>query len=213
MQNKRFDPGKCRATTTNPCRKGLAGTLALALFIYSCTSTRMLDRTSEETYHKLNKAFSGKTVYARFANGIVYKIDYIRATPDSITFAYAQSGVRMTLPTSAISSIYLKNSKKGIKQGIIMGSLIALPLGIVAAASVDTDVEINKDPFLSPTIEHAAERSTYQMAAVGFLGIIMAGALVGALIGASGGSQDIYKLATPEEIQQTKKTPVKSGAH
>jgi len=204
MKSKRLCPKKRKAAKGRKYRKRLAATLALAFFAYSCSSTHMLDRNSGFTYRKLNATFSGKTVYARFANGSLQKIDYIRATPDSIVFVYAHTGVRNTLPISEIHSIYLKNWKRGLKHGLIIGGLIGIPLGILAAESVKTE-EMEVHPVVDPVLNYAIKRTTTQEKISGFFGVVTVGFIIGGLIGTSAGSPDIYQLATPEEMQHKKK--------
>jgi len=165
--------------------------LVLTLFVYGCTSTRMLDRTSEETYRELNKKFSDKSVQVQLTDGSSRKVKYVWATADSIAWIDKKTRIQVTLPATNIRCFSFRDHKKGLFQGMGIGLLIGLPVTFIVAASLG-----NRTKPLDSS-EEALET-------LGILAPTIYGLFLGASLGAVVGSAQMYKLASPEEIQQQK---------
>lgn len=192
-------------------------TIDLSAPVDESTSRKQAFTTHEEQAHHLfaevNRLGKKKTAILRLADGRSIMARHLQVTRDSTSWFNVTDDAFASVATSEIRGIRFRSTGKGAQQGLGLGFLVGSVTGAILGYQAGAEDECKPNPNCEgffcnacfDVVPPAGQTMVISAALFGF-----AAGIVGAVIGASVGGQDTYRIHAPapttpvivEEVKQ-----------
>lgn len=167
-------------------RTFICSMLIMSIGLTSCTSVHYIMR-EESSYQMLSKKIEKKSASIVLMNEQTTSGKDIRVTLDSTSWIDSTLKMEQNVPTNEVKEIIVESSRKGALQGLGLGTVGGIVLGLLLATR--EHVESEEEPGLAALGNLAAS-------VIYAIGGGLVGGLTGFIIGSNKGSKDTYVINT-----------------